>query len=574
MQGEWHKLEKIIEGFILNPSKDQNLHREIPIYSLAWEKSWSLRQLSVEAVKHAVVIIFTSLAYLLTFLYSQNWWLYDQFSTWYMPVGVVLGLFLALPLRFTLTILVSISIGYGWLDVWGGKPFSNALWFNFYHHACYYFLPLLAARMVIQRFYSGDYLDSLKGIMVILIYVSINQVGNVLQMGDWIWNNAHKSDYFEIRLTHFIGGATGILLTVPSILAIRFYYLYRNHLAISQLTKPALIAALFCLSAIVIYSYYPQTLYMLRVLAFVPIILFAYFYGWAGAWVITTIVTWLLLTTVFGHQATQELYDTQFYLFVYSLCGLMLGAVMSEQRTLNKRLNENNQQLVHANQLLNTALVDNQQLTRKVVNIQEQERKSVAQELHDEIGQNVISLQVELEVLKKQLPALGNHPTLHVIVEYTKQIYETVYQLLHWLRPRILDEFGLYRSLTMNYFGDRLRRSEILFNTDVPEQVDELTPDHAIAIFRIVQESVTNCIKHSQANNYWLKINLSQSCVNVEIKDDGIGFEGLPNAKKMKPGGFGLSGIKDRVYALNGSLTILSEPGAKLIIKLPLSPHI
>jgi two-component system sensor histidine kinase UhpB len=142
---------------------------------------------------------------------------------------------------------------------------------------------------------------------------------------------------------------------------------------------------------------------------------------------------------------------------------------------------------------------------------------------------------------------------------------------MNWLRPRILDDLGLKESLCGSYFTQKLKQADIAYHCLITGDIEQLDDKQAITFFRVTQECVNNAIKHSQASNLTLLLNIGEQTVTLTISDDGVGSNGNAS-NSMNQGGFGLTGIEERVIALNGHFHIECEVGKFAVgVTLPMS---
>ena len=225
-------------------------------------------------------------------------------------------------------------------------------------------------------------------------------------------------------------------------------------------------------------------------------------------------------------------------------------AAMSEQNRHNITLTKTNNQLIESS-------LKNQFLARKVVNIQEEERKAISMTLHDELGQNIYALKLNLMVVSNRIGESKLIPILNDMESIINIIYESTNTLMHWLRPIVLDELGLKAALYEDAFIKLLKNADIHYSTNIIGNLTLLNDELAIAIYRITQESITNAAKYSKAKHCELSLTMDNSIVELEIKDDGEGFD-LKNRDK-KASSFGIQGIEDRVLALGGNYTLTSN---------------
>ena len=204
---------------------------------------------------------------------------------------------------------------------------------------------------------------------------------------------------------------------------------------------------------------------------------------------------------------------------------------------------------------------------RRVVQAQELERRRLARELHDETGQALTSILLGLKPLEE---ALANHPAragLAELREHVVSALQDVRRLAVELRPAVLDDFGLVPALERltDGFAEqsdvRVDFHSALGETRLPSEVET-------ALYRVVQEALTNIVKHADARNISVSIARRESGVAAVIEDDGSGFD--PRAARDE--GVGLLGMRERLALIDGRLEIESRPGAgtTVVAEVPL----
>ena len=207
---------------------------------------------------------------------------------------------------------------------------------------------------------------------------------------------------------------------------------------------------------------------------------------------------------------------------------------------------------------------------RRVVAAQELERTRLARELHDETGQALTSILLSLRTVEE---AAGDEQELHAAVAEVRDLVRStlrdVRQLAVELRPKVLDDFGLVAALERltETFGEQTGMS-VQFQQLLPTS-DRLPPEVETALYRIVQESLTNIVKHARATNVSVVLARKSDSVSVVVEDDGVGFE----PRLARDGGIGLVGMQERVALLGGRLAIESRPGAgtTFVAEVPLT---
>ncbi len=214
---------------------------------------------------------------------------------------------------------------------------------------------------------------------------------------------------------------------------------------------------------------------------------------------------------------------------------------------------------------------DLQHLSAKLVTAQEEERRTIARELHDEVGQVLTAIKVELAVAQHAVDAAGGNAHL---LDDARSIADgaltTVRDLSHLLHPALLDDLGLPSAIEwyLRGFGKRHGiRVEVL--QDGMEE--RLAAETEAAAYRIVQEALTNIAKHARASVCRVYLQRLPNTVLVTIEDDGVGFDPAESGRTGQRRGLGLIGIRERVAQLRGTLRIESAPGkgVRLTVELP-----
>jgi len=215
---------------------------------------------------------------------------------------------------------------------------------------------------------------------------------------------------------------------------------------------------------------------------------------------------------------------------------------------------------------------ENRRLTQKALAIQEHERQHLAQELHDELGQSLsaikaVAVSIEQKSLDKDSSIAEN---ARAICSFSERMYEVAQNMMQRLRPSVLDELGLLVAIQEMVDDWNQRHGEIFCHFDCNDDLRDLGENININLYRIIQESLTNIIKHAYADEAFVKIRRAPGQLSVSISDDGVGIE-LP----LRQRGLGLLGMQERVEALNGEFELNSEikQGVKINIMIPLTTN-
>jgi two-component system sensor histidine kinase UhpB len=215
-------------------------------------------------------------------------------------------------------------------------------------------------------------------------------------------------------------------------------------------------------------------------------------------------------------------------------------------------------------------LEENRQLTQLIQTHIEDERRSLARELHDELGQYVTAIKTFAVAIvnkaKDKSPDIAANA--QTIVGAANQIYEGMHSIIRQLRPGALDNLGLSETLrdAMQYW--QTLHANVRFELKLNGQLDDLGESLNINVYRIVQESINNALKHAQAKSIEVSLTLLENELQLLIKDDGIGMN---MASVDQSQHFGLLGIRERVQGFHGSFSLLSEPnrGTAIHINIP-----
>jgi two-component system, NarL family, sensor histidine kinase UhpB len=204
---------------------------------------------------------------------------------------------------------------------------------------------------------------------------------------------------------------------------------------------------------------------------------------------------------------------------------------------------------------LAAALIDNRRLSQQYVRLQEAERKSLARELHDELGQylNVIKLDA---VAFREGHTAGLRERAEAIVANCNHIHAALTSLIRQLRPVGLDELGLAAALEHCVDTWRSRLPEVGLELKLVGELGDLPESAALTVYRVLQEGLTNVAKHAAAGHVTLQVERTREFIGITIADDGIGFD-----TQVPTQGLGLIGMRERVAALAGHLEVTSAPG-------------
>jgi signal transduction histidine kinase len=208
-------------------------------------------------------------------------------------------------------------------------------------------------------------------------------------------------------------------------------------------------------------------------------------------------------------------------------------------------------------------------LTKYLHNIQEEERAFIAREIHDVLGQELTSMKMDLSWLNKKLTNENTEVNQQIDslgVQIDKTI-QTVREISSKLHPAILEDLGL-RAAVEWQANEFEKRTAIKCKLDMPDETLGLNKEDTRSLYRIIQESLTNIMRHAEAENVDISIKKSSDVIQLIITDDGKGFS---KTEKKDGHSFGLLGMNERAYSMEATLTIESEiyTGTTIHLNIP-----
>jgi signal transduction histidine kinase len=189
----------------------------------------------------------------------------------------------------------------------------------------------------------------------------------------------------------------------------------------------------------------------------------------------------------------------------------------------------------------------------------EREKASLARELHDELGGILTPAKMDLAWLQS---SLGSNPDYGMRLERLSELIDKGIDLkrrvIEELHPSLLDHLGLSAALTW-YVDETCRAANIACRVDIPAKLERLSPDLEIALYRIVQESVTNAVRHARATHLEVTFERTREGLRIVVADNGIGIADLESARRFA---HGLAGMSQRMRAISGTLDVRSGTGS------------
>ncbi|HWY60116.1 MAG TPA: PAS domain S-box protein [Terriglobales bacterium] len=209
-------------------------------------------------------------------------------------------------------------------------------------------------------------------------------------------------------------------------------------------------------------------------------------------------------------------------------------------------------------------------VSRRLIEAQEHERTRIGRELHDDIGQRLALLAVELQQLHEDLPNLPEvHPRMDVLQKQTSEIAADIQSLSHELHSAKLQYLGIPAAIKgfCQEFGEQ-QKTEIDFKTN--DLAEPVPPDISLCLFRVLQEALHNSAKHSRSRQFEVRLWETSAEIHLTVRDFGAGFD---REEVKKSQGLGLISMEERLKMLNGTLTVESQPqrGTTIHARVPLS---
>ena len=351
-----------------------------------------------------------------------------------------------------------------------------------------------------------------------------------------------------------LGSYIGSLLVVPTL--IMAFGTPASHAELKALLRHSLILLMPCLLVLATLMTLPPPLpQFARVLSLAPVLFFAFSHGWRGA-CLTLILSSLdiALAGLFG-TGSEVNATSQLFLAVTGTGALMLGTASDALRHSGQQVAEQNHRLAAANQQLDQLARELRHAARGNLHSEERQRRYLAAELHDELGQNLTAIQTHVQLARFRLQQAGLQDIGTAIHGILSQMRKSLHHVLNNLHPAVLDEFGLYRALADGPIRELLQAAHVAYLPELRGDPDALDDEARVAFYRIAQESATNTVKHARASVFRLTLRVRRHgpaiVAILDIRDNGIG---LPAEGSRQ--GRGLQGMHDRVTAIGGRFRI------------------
>jgi PAS domain S-box-containing protein len=242
-----------------------------------------------------------------------------------------------------------------------------------------------------------------------------------------------------------------------------------------------------------------------------------------------------------------------------------------EQRLLTAILRDITQRR-HAEEALEHQQAELRELSARMLEAREEEKTLIARELHDELGQLLTALKMDLAWLRERMPGGEVAERAQQMGTALDQTVTAVRRIAADLRPLMLDDLGLADAAGW-LVEDFARRSGVACTFDKPDdgRLEGVERSVATAVYRALQESLTNIARHAAAKHAWILLAIENSAVRLEVEDDG---RGIPPEALASTRSLGLRGMRERVLYLGGTVEIARGPrgGTRVRVRVPLRP--
>jgi len=217
----------------------------------------------------------------------------------------------------------------------------------------------------------------------------------------------------------------------------------------------------------------------------------------------------------------------------------------------------------HAEEDLNSSLEQIHHVTQHIEEARESERLAISRELHDDLGQALTAVKIDLATIKKNVTDMATVLKINRASAVVSDTIKTVQRLTSQLRPQIIDDLGLETAIEW-YTKEFEQRNRVRIHLDMDGDI-KITPETSLIIFRIMQEALTNIARYSGATTVKIMLYKNGDNIDFSISDNGVG---IPEDKLLSKKSFGIISMKERAASLGGTLEIYREDNRFTVINL------
>jgi len=425
------------------------------------------------------------------------------------------------------------------------------------------FVEVATAFVLLETFKIDD--SNLTSFRSLLIFMGL--AGGIAPIGSTIisavaFASAHGVPWLSVLRNWYPGHALGMIIVAPFLISITSS---ERHRLILQQRRGEVAAILILIAAVALWAGFFRS--MLFVTA--PMILFATVrFGLIGATVATfatALVSSAFVIADIGQPVlsqpvlSERIFALQIFLAITSFWSLPTAALLTERDRLLDDLSRANSLLTAESERKSHLVIG---LRRHLSMAEEKERLRLSHELHDQAGQSLIAAILELNQIDSLVPDAARD-RLHSVRKTMEEMGKTLHRIAWELRPPSIDELGLRKALA-SYIADWGEQcgTDVDFHCDDP-RLDEAPSEVGTTIYRVVQEGLTNIVKHAkQPSSVSVVIRRVDATLQVIVEDNGCGFDvGAVTAKGGGHRGLGLDGMRERLLLIGGTLEIESARG-------------
>ena len=361
-----------------------------------------------------------------------------------------------------------------------------------------------------------------------------------------------RTDPANVVFLHVLGDIVGVLLVAPLVRLLHSQYRGAAVPWPQVFGHGLVVVPLLVTWGLMSLPVERAELYPVMIAVF-PLFLVAFRYGWRAS----AVAMALLSAGVYAvdDRLFQVWHPAQLQLLIAAagFAGLALGTSSDALRTQGRALKSSIDMLSSRTRALADA-------TNRIVSQQEEERRRIGGELHDQLGQDMTAIATRLRLVERLSADAGTRAHLHSIETLVDDAHAHLRDVIHSLHPLVLDRFGLARALAEGPLREMARDHGVEFQCDVAGPLDRLPANVATAIYRICQEVTTNCVRHGCGGRIRIRLSMTQDAtsdnVDLDIEDEGGRFE-MPTGNM----GRGLQNIHDRADAIGAEYLFNPDDG-------------
>jgi len=425
-------------------------------------------------------------------------------------------------------------------------------------------IEVVSALALLAAFQIGpSNLNSFNGVLTFMFLAGgIAPIGSTLLSAS-AYGLAHDVAWSPVWRNWYAGHALGMMILVPFLVSVMSNE-WRTQRVKERIPEAVAILLLFIAISISA-DYFRPTIFVIAPVILLATVRFGIIGATAATCMVAIVASFFVVSNVgqplFLNQSdvAQRIFGLQGFLGITAFWSLPTAALLTERDRLLKDLSHANSQLA-ADSEIKSHLVTG--LRRHLSMAEENERLRLSHELHDQAGQSLIAAILELN----EIDALTGGPArerLQLVRKRMEEMGKTLHRIAWELRPPSIDELGLRRALA-SYVGEWSEQcgTEVDLHCDDP-RVDEVSAEIGTAVYRVVQEGLTNIVKHAgQPSNVSVVVRRAEATLQVIVEDNGCGFDAAAQAGKTgTPRGLGLDGMRERLSLIGGALEVESAVG-------------